>query len=107
MLEHWGYQVLTASNGRYALEMYAEHQDEIALVLADVTMPEMGGVALFQALRERNPAIKVVAMTGYPLEAEAKGLLAQGAVNRLRKPLSAEQLAQVVSHALKGRWQPQ
>ncbi len=101
MLEHLGYQVLIATNGREALAVCDQYRDEIALVLTDVTMPELDGVALSQALRERNLAIKVVVLTGYPLEAEAKDLLAQGIVDWLQKPLSLDQLAQTVSRSLK------
>jgi CheY-like chemotaxis protein len=101
ILERLDYQVLTAPNGREALEMYDRRQDEIALVLTDVTMPDIGGMALAQALHKRNPAIKVVALTGYPLESEAKDLLNQGIVDWLQKPLNLKQLAQVVNRFLK------
>ncbi|MBI1881174.1 MAG: GAF domain-containing protein, partial [Chloroflexi bacterium] len=101
MLEHLGYRVLTATNGRQALEVYNQYQDEIALVLTDVTMPEMGGVALSQTLQAKYPAIKVVALTGYPLEGEAKDLLAQGIVDWQQKPLNRRQLGQTISRLLK------
>jgi len=101
MLEHLGYRVLTATNGRHALEIYDQHQAEIALVLTDVTMPEMGGVALSQTLQAKYPTIKVVALTGYPLEAESKDLLAQGIVDWLQKPLNRHQLGQTISRSLK------
>ncbi len=102
MLEHLGYQILTAGNGRHALEVYDDYRGEIALVLTDVTMPEMGGVALSRTLQERDPAIKVVAMTGYPLEIEAKGLLSQGVMEWLQKPLNLEKLAWTVRQVLQG-----
>lgn len=102
MLEQSGCRVLTASNGRQALEVFDGHRGEIALVLTDITMPEMGGVALARVLRERNPGVKIVALTGYPLEAEAKGLLSQGIVEWLDKPLSIEELAKTVNRALQG-----
>jgi signal transduction histidine kinase/CheY-like chemotaxis protein len=96
------YQVITAGNGQEGLAIYENHQADIALVLTDVTMPKMGGVALVQALRERNPDIKVVVMTGYRLEAETKGPLSQGFAARLQKPLTVQQVAQTVHQALKG-----
>jgi CheY-like chemotaxis protein len=99
MLEHLGYRVLTAIDGRRALEVYDRHQAEIALVLTDMNMPEMGGADLSQRLGQRYPAIKVVVLTGYPLEAEE--LLAQGAVDWLQKPVRLKQLAQAIDQALK------
>jgi CheY-like chemotaxis protein len=100
MLEHLGYRVITATNGRQALEIYDHHPDEIALVLTDVTMPEMGGVALSKNLWAKYPAVKVVVLTGYPLEAESKELLNQGIVDWLQKPLNRQQLAQTISRCL-------
>jgi PAS domain S-box-containing protein len=101
ILERLGYQVLTATNGQNALEVYGRHQDSINLVLTDVTMPEMGGLDLCKALRARNNTIRVVAMTGYPLLVEAEEFLAQGIVGWLSKPLSIEKVAQEMSQALR------
>jgi CheY-like chemotaxis protein len=101
MLEHLGYKVVTATNGRQALEVYDQHRESIALVLTDVTMPEMGGVALSQTLQSKHPTVKVVALTGYPLERESKDLLAQGIVDWLQKPLDRRQLGQTISRLLK------
>jgi signal transduction histidine kinase/DNA-binding response OmpR family regulator len=100
MLEHLGYQVITATNGRQGLEIYEQHQDEVALVLTDITMPEMGGIALSQNLQTKYPAIKIVALTGYPLESESKDLLNQGIIDWLQKPLNHRQLAQTINYSL-------
>jgi PAS domain S-box-containing protein len=101
MLEHLGYRVVMASNGREALEVYDEHSSRIAMVLTDVTMPEMGGLALSEALHKKDQTIKIVALTGYPLEDEAGVLLAQGIMDWLHKPLDLQKLAQTVSRSLR------
>ena len=67
MLEQLNYRVVTASNGREALEVYDTQRDQIGLVLTDVVMPDMGGLDLFEALKKKDPKILVVVMTGYPL----------------------------------------
>jgi len=101
MLEHLGYRVLTAATGSQALNLYDQQGEGIALVLADMVMPEMGGVELFHALRSRNPHAKLVVMTGYPLVGvEAKDLLEQGIVDWVQKPVDLAQLAQLVNRAL-------
>jgi CheY-like chemotaxis protein len=100
ILKHLGYQVLTAINGRQALEVYDNHADEIALVVTDMTMPEMSGLALIQTLHQRNPAIKVVILTGYPLGEETAELVSLGVIDWLQKPVNYKQLAQAVSRAL-------
>jgi CheY-like chemotaxis protein len=100
LLLHLGYQVLTANNGREALLVYAEHQDVIALVLSDVVMPDMDGVALFEALTAENPVIKIVLMSGYPLVEDGAELLAKGVVNWFQKPVSEVELSQILSKFL-------
>ena len=100
LLGHLGYQVLTAGDGQQALAVYAEHQDEIALILTDAVMPQMGGVALVRALRAENPGIRVVITSGYPLGEDAEEFLAEGTVAWLQKPWDLAQLAQVVRGVL-------
>ncbi len=101
MLERLGYRVLAARHGQEALELYPAHQSEIDLVLTDMVMPQMNGVNLFFALRAKNPGVKVVLMTGYPLLGEdAEALLAQGMVDWIQKPIMVASLAEVISRAL-------
>ena len=100
-LEMLNYQSLEAENGREALATFERHGDEIALVLSDLVMPEMGGIMLFHALRQRNPAVRVVILTGYPLAEEAGELRAQGIADWIQKPVDLEQLAEVMDRVLK------
>jgi len=101
MLRRLGYQVLTATNGYQALDVYERHMDDIRLVLTDITMPEMGGFSLATALRAKNETIKIVAMTGYPINIEPDNLSTQGIAGWLSKPLNIEKVAQEISQALK------
>ncbi|ETW98313.1 MAG: hypothetical protein ETSY1_19265 [Candidatus Entotheonella factor] len=100
LLEYLGYQVLTADNGQHALDVYRSHQDEIALVLTDMVMPEIDGVRLFHQLRQLNPEVLSVLMTGYPLGEERQQLLQQGIVDWIQKPLDLAVLAQTVHRIL-------
>ena len=100
ILEELGYRVLTSTNGKQALEIYGDHKEEIALVLTDMVMPEMDGLALYKALKARYPEVKVLLMTGYPLNEESNKLLSEGIVNWLQKPVDINHMAQVISHAL-------
>jgi two-component system cell cycle sensor histidine kinase/response regulator CckA len=99
-LELLNYGVLEAANGREALMMLEQHSEEIALILSDVVMPELGGIALLRVLRERGLSIPVVMLTGHPLEREMEDLRAQGMTDWLPKPSELEQLAEVVARAL-------
>ncbi|HEX9923601.1 MAG TPA: response regulator [Anaerolineae bacterium] len=89
---------------RYKEELYHQHPGEIPLVLTDMTMPEMGGMALAQALWAKDPDLTVIVLTGYLLEPEATGeLLPAGKVAYLQKPLRIKQLSETVGQALKQR----
>jgi two-component system cell cycle sensor histidine kinase/response regulator CckA len=95
------YQVLEATNGQQALEVFEQHIGAIDLVLSDVVMPEMGGKALLHALQARAPSVRVVLLTGHPLdERELEDLRALGLRSWALKPLSLEQLARVMAEAL-------
>lgn len=102
ILESEGYRVLLAADGKEALDVYAAHRDEIALVLSDMVMPQMGSVELFQTLQEEDPALKMVVITGYPLEDDGRSLLEQGILSWMSKPFSMEQLVTLVRDALDG-----
>ncbi|PZR75881.1 MAG: hybrid sensor histidine kinase/response regulator [Chthoniobacterales bacterium] len=64
LLEDHGYQVLTAADAAEALAIFALRKDEIDLVLTDLAMPFMDGVALIRTLRKMKPDVKVIASTG-------------------------------------------
>ncbi|GAB4424483.1 MAG: hypothetical protein Kow0031_03490 [Anaerolineae bacterium] len=100
LLEHLNYRVITARNGVKALALFEAHAAEISLVLTDLTMPKMGGAELTQLIRQKNPDIKIIAMTGYPRFQADKDLLAQNVVGWLQKPLSLEKLAVTVHQTL-------
>lgn len=59
-----GYRVLSAQNGREALDLFRKHQSEIKLVLTDMMMPGMNGAELIVALRGLAPALPIIATSG-------------------------------------------
>jgi len=67
VFEKDGYTVLTASEGDTALDVFSNHQNEIAAVLLDFGLPGTNGWEVFQKMREINPNVKVVFATGYVL----------------------------------------
>ncbi len=64
------YQVLETTNGQEALSIIKERRDTIAVVVSDVVMPKMGGVALYHALQQQDIDIPVILLTGHPLNGE-------------------------------------
>jgi signal transduction histidine kinase/ActR/RegA family two-component response regulator len=100
MLEWLGYRVLIARDGQEVLDVYAERQDEIDLILLDVVMPRMSGQMTFSELRAMNPEVKILLVTGYSPEDVARDLLRQGAEGLVQKPYDFKILAQAVRHCL-------
>jgi len=94
------YRVKSVQNGHEALLYLEEHPGEVNLVLSDVVMPYMGGIALFKALRERLLNIPMLLITGHPLQAEMETLQAEGLLGWILKPPTLKQLAQSVSQAM-------
>jgi len=99
LLESLGYLVLTAENGRDALEIYQKIKG-IDLVITDLVMPEMGGKALVQKLRETVPGLKALVITGYIVEEDTWGLKEAGFLDVVYKPFEVDGLAQVIRRAL-------
>jgi two-component system cell cycle sensor histidine kinase/response regulator CckA len=100
LLEEYNYFVLTASNGAEALRIYESKGKNIALVISDLVMPEMGGVKLFQTLRGRWPEVKILFVTGHPMQEEERAVLEQGNVHWLQKPFSVKMFNEAVRSIL-------
>jgi DNA-binding NtrC family response regulator len=101
-LRKLGFDTLTASGGEEALRLYKEHGQRIRLVLLDVIMPGMSGQQTFKALKELDPKVKVLISSGYTEEKVAKDLLADGALDFLKKPYELERLKFSIVKALLG-----
>ncbi|MGD2178633.1 MAG: PAS domain S-box protein [Anaerolineae bacterium] len=97
-LQSLNYRVLEAASGEAALAMLERH--EVALVMSDVVMPRMGGIALFHALHERGLDVPVVLLTGHPMEEQLEALLDGGLSGYLLKPPRAEDLANLLAELL-------
>jgi two-component system, cell cycle sensor histidine kinase and response regulator CckA len=101
------YQVLTAANGREALALLEQDAADgmpgqtIALVLSDLVMPDMGGKALSQTMRQRGLTAPLLILSGHPMDTERQSLQTQGFVGWLHKPIGAEELATAVANALR------
>jgi two-component system cell cycle sensor histidine kinase/response regulator CckA len=100
ILERAGYAVITAADGKDALEIYAREQSNIALVVLDLIMPQMGGEKCLEELLKINPHAKVIVSTGHSLDARERlflGALTRGVVN---KPYEVGQMVQAVKRVL-------
>ena len=93
MLERQGVEVLEASDGEQALEVYEAHRDRVHVVLLDLAMPRMDGQETLRRLRESSPNVPVLLMSGYDEDNVTGGALSRGASGFLQKPFRAADLA--------------
>jgi signal transduction histidine kinase/ActR/RegA family two-component response regulator len=100
ILAQWNYRVLEAENGEEALALLEAAKSRISLILSDVIMPKMGGVALFHAVKEQGLGMPVILITGHPMGSVLDELVAQGLIACLTKPLELDLLAQTIEQAL-------
>lgn len=99
-LEALNYKIITAVNGIEALEILKMKQDEVAVIVSDLTMPRMGGEALFSALRQQGVTIPIIFMSGNPAEVEfAQELIKTGMSGFLKKPLDFKEMASILARA--------
>jgi two-component system cell cycle sensor histidine kinase/response regulator CckA len=91
-----GYEVMTSADGREALACQARHGDRLRLVVLDLTMPELNGQDTLHALRERDPKLPIIVMSGY-----TESSLRASDVRFLAKPFRAAELVATVGELLK------
>ncbi|HVV72630.1 MAG TPA: PAS domain S-box protein, partial [Verrucomicrobiae bacterium] len=100
-----GYRVLTATNGREALAIIAAHRGQISVVVTDIMMPVMDGVALIEALQQSSK-LPVIACTGWGQQGIRAKLQALGVDLFLDKPYPAASLLTLLPQALRRRPDP-
>jgi two-component system cell cycle response regulator CpdR len=98
VLQQNGYQTIQASDGAVALEVVRKLRSEVELVISDIRMPKMSGIALAQALRAEFTGVPLILMSGY-YEEETVGLDA----DLIEKPFVPATLLAAVSKAIPRR----
>lgn len=99
MLDHLGYQVIAASNGREALQKFIQHQQEINLIILDISMPEMDGFQCLAEIRQQStiPALLSSGISQILTHDDITHHKAQGI---LPKPFTLDVLQKTVEDAL-------
>ncbi|HET7427126.1 MAG TPA: response regulator, partial [Gemmatimonadales bacterium] len=100
VLTEFGYTVLTARHGRDALLLATGRSDTIDLLVTDVVMPEMSGRELVETLRDRQPDLRVLYISGYTDDEVLRRGISGSDTGFLRKPFSSEDLVRRVRAAL-------
>ncbi|MCA1608370.1 MAG: sigma-54 dependent transcriptional regulator, partial [Acidobacteria bacterium] len=93
-----GHQVRTASNGREALDSLQDEPTD--LIISDVRMPDMDGIGLLRAVREKHQDLGVVLMTAFASVETARDAFKLGADDFIQKPFDVEELKLIVRKTL-------
>jgi CheY-like chemotaxis protein len=100
MLSRSGYRVLTASDGSEAVAIFSTRSNEVRLVITDVVMPNLDGVALAGIVQHLNPSVKVLAISGLSSAGRNSKIERFGA-SILFKPFKVQALLEAVSNLLR------
>jgi len=100
-LQKLGYKAVTASDGMEAIDIYKKKKKKIDLVLLDMVMPNLAGKETYRELKNINPDIKVVLISGFSQNDKATQTLKEGALAFIQKPFKLYELSNALAGALK------
>jgi len=100
-LETFGYRVLLAADGEEALSLYRQRSHEIAVLVTDMMMPNMDGLKLIETVRQSNPQLPIIAVSGLPTLHHRSRASLLGVQRFLAKPFLAEGLLQALHEVLR------
>ncbi len=100
MLEELGFKVITARDGRNAVDLFRNYDGDIDLVLLDMTMPHMNGEETFRELRRINPSVKVILSSGYNEQDATNRFAGKGLAGFIQKPYRSTMLMEKIEKAL-------
>lgn len=103
VLSEEGFGVEVAEDGRQALDIF--RQKGADLVLADLRLPDMDGLEVIREIKEGEPRVRVVVITGYPSQETALASAELGVSDYLRKPFSDQEILAAVARALEQKAQ--
>ena len=92
--------MLCAADGEQALALCREHGDDIRLVLLDLTMPGLDGVATYRALKQLRPQLGVILCSGYSESDAAVRFHGEGLIHFLQKPYELQPLRHRIEQLL-------
>lgn len=97
-LDMFGYDVLLAEHGEEALRVF--QQEKVDLILADINMPHMDGLELMTAIRDLNPEVPIVLITGYDISSLQGKAAVENADGLITKPFDIMELKDLLKKLL-------
>lgn len=83
-----GYTVIHAKNGKEAVE-YVENTQDIGIILMDIRLPVMSGIAATLAIKKMKPGLPIIAQTAYAFDEEKGQIIAAGCDDYITKPINS------------------
>lgn len=102
MLKTLGYNVLSATDGRKALDLFKSQAPQINMVITDMVMPNMTGAEFVEAVRQFDKDMKVMFVSGYGPDDTAEGVALGKSVAFFQKPYTRDQLSKKIRDVLDG-----
>ena len=99
-LELKGYEVLTAEDGKSAINIIKDQRQNVDLIFLDIRMPEMNGTEVLKVIRDIGVKCPVIIMTAYATVKNAIDCTKLGAVAYLQKPFSPDRVNSVLDEIL-------
>lgn len=103
MIEVLGYTVLTAEDGKKAIQLFKENRYRIAVVLLDMVMPKMSGSEVYDFMKEIDRDVAVLLLSGYGIDGKAKEILSKGCNGFIQKPFEIKQLSTSIRKVINQR----
>ena len=100
MLQRLGFDVVTASDGPTALDVFRKDPDDFACVILDLTMPHMHGDEVFRELRRIDDGVRVLLSSGYNHADIVQRFSGKGLAGFIQKPYGRDELAKALELAL-------
>ncbi len=100
MLNLLGFAVVTAADGRQALEVFKANKSDIVAVVLDLTMPHMDGVETYRELRQIDKDVRVVVASGYSENDISEQFAGKGLAGVIQKPFQLAELRKKLKTAL-------
>ncbi|MBN2586377.1 MAG: PAS domain S-box protein [Candidatus Fermentibacteraceae bacterium] len=105
MLENMGFDVITAEDGRQAVERFRENADGIILVILDLTMPHLSGDEVYREIRRIREGVPVIVSSGFSQKDVMHRFAGKHLHGFIQKPYRADDLSRVIRRVLEPDWE--
>lgn len=104
MLQHMGFSVLAAKDGREAVDMFREHSKSIVLAVLDLTMPHLSGDEVYREIRRMRDDVPVIVSSGFSRKDVMHRFAGKQLQGFIQKPYRVEELSRMIRSVMDPEW---